>query len=95
MEKITLKRLLPDVFRGAENDPPVSRSQVWLHNLELSRGDEYLIAAESGTGKTSLCSFIYGVRTDYQGDILFDGLIGDLDSCLFFEDESIPECFQR
>lgn len=73
MEKITLKRMLPDVFRGAENDPPVSRSQVWLHNLELSRGDEYLIAAESGTGKTSLCSFIYGVRTDYQGDILFDG----------------------
>ena len=27
----------------------------------------------SGTGKSSLCSFIYGYRTDYQGIITFDG----------------------
>ena len=28
--------------------------------------------AESGTGKSSLCSYIYGQRGDYRGDILFD-----------------------
>lgn len=33
----------------------------------------YLIEAAPGTGKSSLCSFIYGYRTDYQGIITFDG----------------------
>ena len=33
----------------------------------------YLIEAASGTGKSSLCSFIYAYRTDYQGIITFDG----------------------
>ena len=28
--------------------------------------------AESGTGKSSVCSYIYGQRGDYRGDILFD-----------------------
>lgn len=29
--------------------------------------------AQSGTGKSSLCSYIYGYRNDYQGIIGFDG----------------------
>ncbi len=29
--------------------------------------------AESGTGKSSLCSYIYGSRRDYLGRLLFDG----------------------
>lgn len=32
-----------------------------------------MIQAESGMGKSSLCSFIYGNRHDYSGNILFDG----------------------
>ena len=32
----------------------------------------YLIEAASGTGKSSLCSYIYGYRNDYQGIINFD-----------------------
>jgi len=32
----------------------------------------YLIEAASGTGKSSLCSYIYGYRSDYQGIINFD-----------------------
>ena len=48
-------------------------SDVWLRDLTLERGKRYLISAESGTGKSSLCSYIYGYRQDYSGTIAFDG----------------------
>ena len=48
-------------------------SDVWLRDLALERGKRYLISAESGTGKSSLCSYIYGYRQDYSGVIAFDG----------------------
>lgn len=73
IETITLVGVLPRVFAGCEAEPPVSESQVWLHRVELHRGKRYIISAESGTGKSSLCSFIYGNRNDYSGHIFFDG----------------------
>lgn len=48
-------------------------SEVWLQNITLERGKRYLISAESGTGKSSMCSYIYGYRQDYSGMIAFDG----------------------
>ena len=48
-------------------------SDVWLQDLNLERGKRYLISAESGTGKSSMCSYIYGYRQDYSGLIAFDG----------------------
>ena len=48
-------------------------SEVWLQNITLERGKRYLISAESGTGKSSMCSYIYGYRQDYSGTIAFDG----------------------
>lgn len=75
IQSITLQRVLPRVFRGSENEPPVSRSEVWLRDeVTFSRPGSYLVEAESGTGKSSLCSFIYGARTDYDGRILMDGV---------------------
>ncbi|MBQ4292360.1 MAG: ATP-binding cassette domain-containing protein [Muribaculaceae bacterium] len=73
MDKIIIDNLLPDVFRGAEKEPPVSLSELWLRHIVFEKGNTYLIVAESGTGKSSLCSYIYGNRSDYQGRILFDG----------------------
>ncbi len=49
------------------------QSEVWLQNITLERGKRYLISAESGTGKSSMCSYIYGYRQDYSGVIAFDG----------------------
>lgn len=71
MEKIQLNNLLPDVFVG-DKDYQNRHSQVWSADFAFERGKTYCINAGSGTGKTSLCSFIYGVRRDYQGRILFD-----------------------
>lgn len=74
IDEITLRRVLPRVFRGLENEMPVSRSEVWMRDaVTFRRPGSYIIEAESGTGKSSLCSFIYGARTDYDGEILFDG----------------------
>lgn len=64
---ITIKGVLPEVFRGTNPD-----SEIWLSQITFTRGEYYLVHAESGTGKSSLCSYIYGNRNDYSGDITFD-----------------------
>ena len=48
-------------------------SDVWQLDITLEKGKRYLISAESGTGKSSMCSYIYGYRQDYSGVIAFDG----------------------
>ena len=68
MDKITLDNTVPLIFSGKD----MSASQVWQKSLTLERGGIYLIEAESGTGKTSLCSYLTGYRNDYEGRILFD-----------------------
>lgn len=69
MEHITLNNTLPRVFAGHNG----IHSEVWLQTITLERGKRYLISAESGTGKSSMCSYIYGYRQDYSGMIAFDG----------------------
>lgn len=69
MEIIGLQQTLPQVF--ADRDQIAS--EVWHRALELKKGEKVLIEAASGTGKSSLCSYIYGYRNDYQGIICFDG----------------------
>ncbi len=69
IEVIQLSGMLPRVF-VAENIPP---SDVWRSELELRRGGRYLIEAASGGGKSSLCAYIFGNRTDYEGSLRFNG----------------------
>lgn len=68
MERIELLHTLPRVFQGRE---PVS--QIWLQDVVFQKGQTYLVEANSGTGKSSLCSYIIGYRKDYLGTIRFDG----------------------
>ena len=68
METIRLIDTLPRVFDGQ----PEIKSDVWNREIVFQRGKTYLVEAASGTGKSSLCSFIYGYRNDYNGDICFD-----------------------
>ncbi len=75
IDVIALESVLPQVFCGMEGDERIGRSQVWLTPLlEFRRGERVCIAAESGGGKSSLLSFIYGNRRDYIGNIYFDGV---------------------
>ena len=75
MQSITLSDVLSRVFADRSD----IRSQVWRTDLRLESGKKYLIMAESGGGKSSLCAYIYGYRTDYEGTIRFDNRsIGEL-----------------
>lgn len=74
IKTITLRGVLPRVFSGADFREQLEASDVWLRpEVTFSVPGAYMIEAESGTGKSSLCAYIYGERTDYEGDILFDG----------------------
>jgi len=73
IEKITINNLLPEVFGEERRHQRIAGSQVWLEHLTFEKPQSYLIFAESGTGKSSLCAFLYGSRRDYEGTILFDG----------------------
>ena len=73
IDSITLDNVLPRAFAGMENDDPVKSSEVWLKRISFSRPGFYMVEADSGAGKSSMCSCSYGSRGDYSGDILFDG----------------------
>lgn len=68
MNSIHLQQTLPQVFADRNS----VTSDVWHQDLVFRKGEMYLIEAASGTGKSSLCSYIYGYRNDYQGIINFD-----------------------
>lgn len=69
LETIALEGMLPKVF-ASESIPP---SDVWKASLTFSRGTHYLVEAASGAGKSSMCSFIYGARRDFEGKLFFNG----------------------
>lgn len=69
MKFIKLHNIIPNIFASSED----IRSDIWLTEVTFERGKSYLIESESGMGKSSLCSYLYGQRGDYRGEILFDG----------------------
>lgn len=64
---IDLKNTLPSVFL----DERIPESEIWRKELRFERGGRYLVEAASGTGKSSLCAYIFGSRTDFDGEIIF------------------------
>ena len=69
IKSIKLDKVIPDFFGSTfSKDEP---TDVWGKELTFTRGVTYLIEAASGRGKSSLCSFIYGLRSDYAGSIEF------------------------
>lgn len=74
IHSIELRHLLPIVFKGMEDSERIRTSQIWeVPSFVIEKGCRICIHAESGCGKSSLLSFIYGNRGDYSGKILFNG----------------------
>lgn len=69
MMQITIQDLLPEYFEESRK----KYSDVWGKDLQFANGDLVKIVAPSGTGKTSLIHFLYRMRKDYGGSILYDG----------------------
>ena len=73
IDKITINHLLPKVFEGMEDSSQIRNSHIWNSPpFSFERGCKICIYSESGGGKSSLLSFIYGNRQDYLGDIFFN-----------------------
>lgn len=70
MNTIRLSQVLPHVFQNSS----FPESDIWNKEVTLKKGKVYLIEASSGTGKSSLCSYLSGYRNDYSGQICFDKL---------------------
>lgn len=68
IDTITLQDMLPRVFEGEH----IPVSEVWKCPVTFGRGEFTLIQAASGGGKSSLCSYIYGSRSDFRGRLLFN-----------------------
>lgn len=60
--------MLPQVFATCTD----LKSEVWQQQVQLEKGKLYLVEAQSGTGKSTLCSYLLGYRHDYEGTICFD-----------------------
>lgn len=65
---LQVKNLLPSYFEESGK----INSETWGKELSFSNEDWVKIVAPSGSGKTSLIHFLYGMRQDYTGNISYD-----------------------
>lgn len=66
--QIVLQKIAPSFFTSEK----FSRSEVWGKTITINKGENLHLVAPSGSGKTSLTHFLYGLRKDYTGDIFYD-----------------------
>ena len=68
--QIHLADVIPDYIEKEK----VTASEVWGKNVVINKGEHLHIVAPSGRGKTSLIHFIYGLRKDFSGSIMYDDI---------------------
>jgi putative ABC transport system ATP-binding protein len=66
--QISLQQVAPTFIESGN----FSSSQVWNSTIVFNTGEKIQIVAPSGSGKTSLIHFLYGLRKDYNGSIIFN-----------------------
>lgn len=66
--EISLNNIIPDFLEKEKTD----NSAVWKKIVAFKKGNKTEIIAPSGSVKTSLIHFLYGLRKDYSGILLFD-----------------------
>lgn len=62
-----IDHLIPTYFEPHKKEG----SEIWGKRIDFTTGELIKIVAPSGSGKTSLIHFIYGLRNDYNGKIIF------------------------
>lgn len=65
---IALKNIAPQFLEKEK----INQSAIWQHDHLFTKGEKIQIVAPSGSGKTSLVHFLYGLRNDYDGALLFN-----------------------
>lgn len=91
---ISLKNVIPIPLA----DSDLSDSDIWASEQNLDAREFNLVTSASGKGKTSLAAFLYGLRKDYSGNILFDDkdvTANTLDNWAHLRKETISFMFQK
>ena len=65
--QIQLRKVTPDYIEKEKRNA----SQIWEQDVTINKGEHLHIVAPSGSGKTSLMHFIYGLRKDYSGAVYY------------------------
>lgn len=65
--QLQIRDLLPTYF----DDQRKNSSEIWGSDLVFQKGEMVKIVAPSGSGKTSLMHFLYGMRNEYTGAICY------------------------
>lgn len=65
--QLHLREVVPDFIEKEK----IAGSQVWGQDFVVDRNEHVHIVAPSGSGKTSLIHFIYGLRKDFSGIISY------------------------
>ena len=65
--QLRIQQLLPAYFEQSRTQT----SEVWGKELLFEKGELIKIVAPSGSGKSSLMNFLYGMRNDYNGVISY------------------------
>ena len=66
--QIRLRKVSPDFIE----EEKIIGSGIWNADLLFQPAEKVQIIAPSGSGKTSLIHFLYGLRKDYAGHIFYD-----------------------
>jgi ABC-type lipoprotein export system ATPase subunit len=65
--QLAISKLLPTYFEKSRTQT----SEIWGKELVWQKGEMIKIVAPSGSGKSSLINFLYGMRKDYEGVIRY------------------------
>lgn len=66
--KIILNKIIPLAFKDDFNE----FSDVWDKKITLENNNSYFVSSNSGKGKSSLLNFLYGIRNDFEGEIIIN-----------------------
>lgn len=66
--QLSISNLLPAYFEKSRTQT----SEIWGKDLTWKKGELIKIVAPSGSGKSSLVNFLYGMRRDFDGNIRYD-----------------------
>lgn len=67
---IHLRHIKPEPLFSKPQPP--TESMIWNKELHFEVGKKYLIQAPSGGGKSTLVHIIFGLRKDYEGELLIE-----------------------
>lgn len=64
--------LFQNVMPSPLNSIKHSLDSIWGNKFSLSKGQKVLLNASSGKGKSTFSSILFGIRSDFEGELFFD-----------------------